>query len=142
MNINEETGMMRWKPNDDQVDIHEITIGVNDGIETSSYMFQIEVFESEKKGSGLLITIAIAAVVIILLAVGIFFLFRKKKEMDEKSRIEGDKVREEILHEKEAYQPSYEELYGIPEPKKEKQGMTTSELKDYIHDQIEELGGE
>jgi LPXTG-motif cell wall-anchored protein len=140
MTINEETGMIRWKPKDDQVKIHEITVGVNDGIETSTYMFQIEVFESEEEGSGLLIMVGIIAVVIILLAVGIFFLFKKKKEMDERSRIEGEKVREEILHEKEGYQPTYEELYGVPEPEKDEEGMTTSELKDYIHDQIEELG--
>ena len=34
---------------------------------------------------------------------------------------------------------SYEDLYGSPSPKKEDAGMTTRELKDFIHDQINEL---
>jgi len=140
MEINEETGMIRWKPDDDQVDIHEVTVGVSDGIEVASYMFQVEVFEKEEENSGLLLPILIMVIVIILLGVGIFFLFKKKKEMDEQARIAGEKEQEELRKEEEGPQVSYEELYGVPAPLKEEGGMTTRELKDYIHEQIEELG--
>ena len=70
---------------------------------------------------------------------GIRFLFKKKKEMDEKAEEDGEKEREEVLEEKKEEPPSYEELYGKPAPEIIDEDITTEELKKEIGEQIRKL---
>ncbi len=140
MTISDETGMIRWTPKDNQVMLHTVTVEVTDGIETNTATFEIEVGKAESSSSSLFMIIIIA-VVIILLALGIFLLFKMKKKMDEAARKKEEEERAALAKEKESSAPSYEDLYGIPAPEKDEEGLTTSELKDYIHEQIEDLEG-
>ncbi len=143
MTISEETGMIRWTPEDNQVMLHTVTVEVSDGIETNTATFDIEVGKAESSSSSsLFLIIIIVVIVVISLALGIFFFMIKKKQMDEEARRKGDEEREKLKHEKDEHQLSYEDLYGVPAPEKNEEGMTTSELKDYIHEQIEDLEGQ
>ncbi|MGA1820332.1 MAG: putative Ig domain-containing protein, partial [Thermoplasmatota archaeon] len=139
MTISEETGMIRWTPKDNQVMLHTVTVQVTDGIDTNSLMFEIEVTEGEISTSTLVITILIGVVVILLLALGIFFFLRKKKQMDEEALKRGEEERAALEKEREQEYLSYEQLYGVPAPEKEEEGLTTRELKEYIHEKIGEL---
>jgi len=141
MTISKETGMIRWTPKDDQVMLHAVTVGISDGIEMNTASFEINVIEGESFTSTLLISIVLAVLVILLLALGIFFVIRKKKQMDEEALRKGEEERAALEKEREEEYTSYEELYGIPAPEKDEEGLTTKELKDYIHEQIEDLEG-
>ena len=142
MTIREDTGMIKWTPGEDQVLLHSVTVQVSDGIENNTASFEVEVTEAEASSSTLLITIAIAVIGLLLLALGIFFIIRKKKQMDEEALRKGEEERAELEKEREDEYASYEELYGIPAPEMDKEGLTTAELKDYIHEKIEELESE
>jgi len=144
MTISEDTGMIRWTPNDDQVILHTITVEVSDGIESTISTFRVEVTEGKSSSSiSIFIIILIVVVIVILLALGIFFFIKQKKKMDEEALHKGEEERAALEKEKEEETgPSYEDLYGVPAPEIKEEGMTTSELKDYVHDQIEELEGE
>ncbi len=139
MTISDETGMIRWTPKDNQVMLHTVTVEVSDGIETNTVTFEIEVGEAESSSSSLFLIIIIVVVVVILLALGIFFFMKKKKQMDEEAIKRGEEERAALEKEREDNTPSYEDLYGVPAPEKDEEGLTTSELKDYIHEQIEDL---
>ncbi|MBN1389569.1 MAG: putative Ig domain-containing protein, partial [Candidatus Thermoplasmatota archaeon] len=139
MTISEDTGMIRWTPKDDQVMLHTVTVQVTDGIDINTLTFEIDVTEGESSTSTLLITIAIVVIVVILLALGIFFFIKQKKKMDEEALKKGEEERAALEKEREQEYLSYEQLYGVPAPKKEEEGLTTKELKDYIHEKIEEL---
>ena len=58
--------------------------------------------------------------------------------MDEEALRKGEEERAALEKEEET-SPSYEDLYGAPAPVVDEEGMTTSELKDYIHDEIDDL---
>jgi hypothetical protein len=139
MTISEDTGMIRWTPKDNQVMLHAVTVQVTDGIETNSFTFEIEVTEGEVSTSTLLITIAIIIIMILLIAVGIFFFMKQKKKMDEEALRKGEEERAALEKEREDEYASYEELYGVPAPERDEEGLTTRELKEYIHEKIEEL---
>ncbi|MBN1539559.1 MAG: FG-GAP repeat protein [Candidatus Thermoplasmatota archaeon] len=141
MSISEETGMIRWTPKDNQVMLHSVIVQVTDGIDTNSLTFEIEVTKGETSTSTLLITVAIVVVVIILLAFGIFFFLRKKKQMDEEALKRGEEERAALEKEREQEYLSYEQLYGVPAPSGEEaeDDITTEELKEAIHEQIEKL---
>ena len=139
MTISEDTGMIKWTPDDDQVMLHTVTIGVSDGIETNTATFEIEVIEGESSSSSLFIIIIIAVVVILLIVLGIFIFIKQKKKMDEEALRKGEEERATLEKEREGEYASYEDLYGVPAPEVDEEGLTTSELKDYIHDQIEDL---
>ncbi len=68
---------------------------------------------------------------LIIAVMVIFFVMRKKKEEEESET--GEEEEHELTKEE-----TYEAMYGEPAPKEE-EGMTTDELKGYIHEQIEEL---
>jgi hypothetical protein len=140
MTINEDTGMIRWTPNDDQVMLHAVTVQVSDGIETTTATFEIDVKEGTSSSSTILIAIA-AAVIGILTVIGVILLLRKKRAMDEEARHIGEEEREALEKEREDEYASYEELYGVPAPAQEEEDeeLTTEELRDRIHDQIEKL---
>ena len=61
--------------------------------------------------------------------------------MDEEALRKGEEERATLEKEREGKYASYEDLYGVPAPEVDEEGLTTSELKDYIHDQIEEIKG-
>jgi hypothetical protein len=138
MSINEETGMIRWTPNDDQVMLHTIKVETTDGMESTSASFKIDVKEADSKSSAFLIMIVLGIVLGIIVILIAILLLRKKKQMDREAEEEGERVKDQILHEHDEEQLSYEQLYGIPAPEEE-EGMTTRELKDYIHERIEDL---
>ncbi len=142
MTLNAETGMIRWTPKGDQAIIHTVSVQISDGIETNQATFRVEVTQAESSSSSLFLIIIIAVIVVILLALGIFFFIKKKKQMDEAAIKRGEEERAALEKEKEDNTPSYEDLYGVPAPEKNEDGMTTSELKDYIHEQIEDLKGQ
>ncbi|MBN1389048.1 MAG: FG-GAP repeat protein, partial [Candidatus Thermoplasmatota archaeon] len=139
MTISEETGMIRWKPNDNQAMLHSVVVEVSDGIETNTATFRVEVSGGESSSSSLLIIIAIVVIAVILVGIGVFLIFRQKKKMDEKALKKGEEERAALEKEREQEYLSYEQLYGVPAPEKEEEGMTTQELKEYLHGQIEEL---
>ena len=67
---------------------------------------------------------------------------RTKKQMDEEAQRHGEEERAALEKEREDEFASYEELYGIPAPVKEEEEeeeMTTRELREKIHEQIEKL---
>jgi LPXTG-motif cell wall-anchored protein len=141
MTISENTGMIKWTPKDDQIMLHAVKVGVSDGIEMNTAAFEIEVTEGESSASTLIITVAIVVIVILLIALGTFFFLKKKKQMDEEALKRGEEERATLEKEREDEYASYEELYGVPAPEKGEEGMTTRELKEYIHEKIEELEG-
>ena len=131
--------MIRWTPKDDQIMLHKVTVMVTDGIENSTATFEIEVTEGESSSSSLFIIIAIVILVVILLALGILFFIKQKKRIDGEALKRGEEERAALEKEREDEYASYEELYGIPAPVKDEEGLTTKELKDFIHEKIEEL---
>jgi hypothetical protein len=140
MTISEETGMIRWAPNDDQIMLHLVTVGVSDGIEISTATFEIEVTEGESSTSTLILTISAVVIVALLLVLGILLFIRQKKKMDEEALKRGEEERAALEKEREDEYSSYEELYGIPAPvEEEEEELTTKELRDRIHEQIEQL---
>jgi hypothetical protein len=139
MTISEDTGMIRWAPDDDQIMLHTVTVMVTDGIENSTATFEIEVTEGESSSSSLFIIIAIVVIVAILLVLGILLFIKQKKKVDEEALRRGEEERAALEKEREDEYASYEELYGIPAPEKDEEGLTTKELKEYIHEKIEEL---
>jgi cbb3-type cytochrome oxidase subunit 3 len=141
MTIIEDTGMIKWTPKDNQVLLHTVTVQVTDGIENSRLTFEIEVTEGESTASAFLITFAIVIIALILLALIFFLVFKKKKQMDEEARRIGEEERAELEKEREEEYTSYEEIYGVPAPQEEEEEeeLTTEELRDRIHEQIEQL---
>lgn len=142
MTISEETGMIRWTPEDDQVLIHSVTVAVSDGIDTNTATFEIDVVEGEDPStSSLLVVIIIIVLAVIIIVVGIFFFMKKKKKMDEEALKKGEEERAALEKEKEGDVTTYEELYGAPAPVQEHEDeeITTEELRDSIHEQIEKL---
>ncbi|MGA1793445.1 MAG: putative Ig domain-containing protein [Thermoplasmatota archaeon] len=141
MTISEETGMIRWTPRDDQVMLHTVTVEVSDGIESNTITFEIEVAEGESSTTSLLLIILIAVIAIILVALGIFLVLRVKKNMDAKALEKGEEERAALEKEREEEYLSYEQLYGVPAPSEEEveEEITTAELKEAIHEQIERL---
>ncbi|MCK5772285.1 MAG: hypothetical protein KAH57_00710, partial [Thermoplasmata archaeon] len=75
--------------------------------------------------------ILLIALALIIVGVVIFFMMSKKKEEEESET--GEEEEHELTKEE-----TYEAMYGEPAPKEE-EGMTTDELKGFIHEQIEEL---
>jgi hypothetical protein len=61
--------------------------------------------------------------------------------MDEEARRIGEEERAELEKEREEEYTSYEEIYGVPAPQEEEEEeeLTTEELRDRIHEQIEQL---
>jgi hypothetical protein len=139
MDINEETGMIRWKPDADQVRLHTVRVQVSDGIETTTATFEIDVNEGETSSSAILIIIAIGVIIGIIVLIGIIFIIRKKKTMDEEAMKKGEEERAALEKEREAEYASYEELYGVPAPEQVEEDLTTEELRESIHEQIEQL---
>jgi hypothetical protein len=142
MTISEDTGMIRWTPSEDQVLLHVVTVGVTDGIEKNTATFEIEVTEGKESSSslGIIIIIMIVIIIVIIIAMGIYFFIRIKKKMDEEAQRKGEEERAALEKEKEGEVASYEELYGVPAPVVEEgEELTTKELRDEIHDQIEKL---
>jgi len=141
MTINEGTGMIRWTPTEDQVRIHVITVQISDGIDSNTDSFEIIVNKGETESSfPVAVVIIIVVVVLIIIIAGLFFLIKRKKKMDEEAEKKGEEERAELEKEEETG-PSYEDLYGAPAPviEEEDEEITTEELRDQIHDQIERL---
>lgn len=135
MTIDEETGLLKWTPSDDQLILHEITVGVTDGVDNYEETFKIEVQEGGSSSSSSILSpiiIGIAVILIVVIGMVIFLAIRSKKGREEEA------IRDEEDEESKGT-TTYEELYGVPAPDMEEEGMTTRELKDYIHDQIEHL---
>jgi hypothetical protein len=140
MTINENTGMIKWTPKDDQIGTFTAMVQVSDGIDTHSRSFDIEVIEGEKETSTLLLIIITVAVVILMIATVVFLIFSVKKRMDENALKREEEEKAAMEKEREDEYASYEEIYGVPAPEsEEEEELTTQELRDAIHEQIEEL---
>ena len=48
MRISEDTGTIRWTPDNDQAGYHTISVGVSDGVETTIKTFDIEVIGGDE----------------------------------------------------------------------------------------------
>ncbi|MCK5773523.1 MAG: hypothetical protein KAH57_07015, partial [Thermoplasmata archaeon] len=128
--IIDDLGKIYWKPTDDQVGEHIVIVNVSDGGDYELLSFKLNVAEGEEESSSLLSIILLIALALIIVGVIVFFVMRKKKEEDEPEEEEHELTKEE----------TYEAMYGEPAPEEE-EGMTTEDLKGYIHEQIEELEG-
>ena len=154
MYIDSRTGTITWKPNEDQLGWHTTNVGVNDGIETTTTTFEIQVIRGEENS----FPTFLVAIIIVLVGLGIllalaFLLIRKRETTEDTMEEEegvGDSdlktgprvsisVAEAHAHDKEIQKLSYEELYGKRALEEEKEGMTARELKDFIHDKVDEL---
>jgi len=169
MTIGEDTGVISWEPEADQVMMHKIVIGVSDGIDVTEMTFTIEVVDAGKEGGSKLPLIAGACAIVLLVVVSFAVVLvlmkgRRNARTKEEREIErpfdvddDDDVKDDEgsdnrfkcdvpLTPAEAHAKlgkgsravSYEDLYGVPRPKEER-GMDAVELKNYIHDQIEEM---
>ena len=129
MTIN-DLGKIEWIPKDDQIGEHIVIVNVSDGVDYELVSFKLTVEKGEEETSSLLLIIIVITVILIIIGVVIFFLMRKKKEEETP---EGDEDEIELTKEE-----TYEAMYGEPAPKEE-EGLTTKELKGFIHEQIEGL---
>ncbi len=126
----DDLGKIEWTPKDNQVGEHIVIVNVSDGVDYELVSFKLTVEKGEKEESSPLPIILVIAVILIIAGFIIFFVMKKKKEDEEEiaSESEVELTKEEI----------YEAMYGKTAPKEE-EGMTTEELKGFIHEQIEEL---
>ena len=127
----DDLGKIEWTPKDDQVGEHIVIVNVSDGVDYELVSFKLNVAEGEEESSSLLPIILLIALALIIVGVVIFFMMSKKKEEEESET--GEEEEHELTKEE-----TYEAMYGEPAPKEE-EGMTTDELKGFIHEQIEEL---
>ena len=142
MTLNEDDGILHWTPSKNQILLHIVTVQVSDGIENDTISFKIQVIKGEETSSSswVMILVIICIIVIIILLI-VFILLRRKKnrELAQKKEVEE---RTALDIEKEKENLTYEQLYGVPAPEKGEEGMTTRELRDYIHDRIEDIAKE
>lgn len=168
MQIDENSGLIRWKPGIGDEGLHQIVVNLSDGIDVVKISFTIEV-DKGRDTSGLSLFAILAIPVFIILSVVIILLvslIRKKRVSDQKDS-ENDVVEEQVigtiddesppefksdvaLSPSEAHahlgkgskQVSYEELYGIKAPASDDESdieLTTVDLRDEIRKQIENL---
>lgn len=92
MEIGEDTGRIKWRPEDDQVGSHRIIVGIWDGTEKTIVSFFIEVEEGEEDSSSMtfIIIIAVIVIVVILVIIAILFLLKKNRNKGEKEEKEED----------------------------------------------------
>jgi hypothetical protein len=161
MTIASGTGLITWTPRPDQAMLFSVIVNASDGYDKAVASFTIEVHKkSAEGGSGGLVIMALVAVVILLcIGVVLFLVIRKRSKGNKEEQEEHVSVKDEDkapqvagvtnvpLTPTEAHahlgkgskKVSYEELYGAPAPQTEMVDMTTTELRDYIHDQVQEL---
>ncbi|MGA1819766.1 MAG: putative Ig domain-containing protein, partial [Thermoplasmatota archaeon] len=166
LTVGEATGVLRWIPGKDQAGEHMVVVNVTDGLDTVTMKFTIDVESSESGiggnavvagsmiGGSVMVSVSLIALVVVIIR-------RKGKgkdihetEVTEETiigevEVEGvKKVRCDVaITPTEAHanlgrgsKPvTYEELYGKREHKEEEEGLTTRELKEFIHSQIDEL---
>jgi hypothetical protein len=111
MSISEDTGTIKWTPSNDQAGWHTITVGVYDGIETTTTTFDIEVIASEESEFPIMILAIIGGIIaLVIIALLVFLLIRKrepKEEMEPKEKT-IDEEAEEIIREMEEHQKELE----------------------------------
>jgi hypothetical protein len=136
LEITDDTGMIRWNPDSDQTGRHTVIISVSDGIEEVEISFEIFIKEGSPSSSSmnpLLIVIPVIILIVLAIVILLILMVRRRsgvimdQEVEEKGEDADDRKR------------LYEDMYGTPAPDTEEDGMTARELKDYIHEQIEEL---
>ena len=106
MRISEDTGTIRWTPNNDQAGWHTITVGVYDGIENTTTSFDVEVIASEESEFPIMIVAIIGGIIgLVIIALLVFLLIRKKGPKDEEEPKEKkvDDETEEIIREMEEH---------------------------------------
>jgi hypothetical protein len=111
MTISEDTGTIRWKPNNDQEGWQTITVGVSDGIETTSTSFDIKVIASEESEFPIMIVAIIGGIIALIIIVLLIFLLIKKrgpKEEKEPKEKSFDEESEEIIREMAEHQKELE----------------------------------
>jgi hypothetical protein len=159
MRIAEGNGLITWTPASDQAMLFTVIVNVTDGYDTGVTSFTVEVHrKASEGGSGLLMIMLIAIVALIIIGIGAFFFIRRRSRKEETinevvSLKDEDKVpsvagvtnvpltpTEAHAHLGKGSKPvSYEDLYGAPAPKVESGDLTTAELRDYIHNEVNEL---
>lgn len=161
MIIGEHTGLITWTPTKGQELLFNVIINVTDGIDYTQKSFVIEVTSPEKsEDPSAVIPIFIGVIILILIAtiVIVFIVIRRKKQSEDELEPENgygsefkesqpQRVSDVPLTTAEAHahlgkgskKISYEELYGVKAPEKDTEGMTTTELRNYIRGQISEL---
>ncbi len=161
MTIGELTGMIIWTPSEDQKEtLFNVVVNVSDGTDYTRQTFIIQVQE-EKDEEGLNISLFIViGLLVLLLAVGVvlFIFIRKRRDTEEETEEPEEEISEEVadsgqplsdvpLSTAEAHAHlgkgskavSYQDLYGAAAPEEDAEEMSTTELRDYIHDKISEL---
>ena len=100
-------------------------------------LLEIEVLEGESSSSSFIVAIGIIILLTLLIVIAMIFFLMRKKRMDEEERRREEEAEKEVEDEF----AEYEELYGIPAPvrEEEEEELTTEELRDRIHEQIERL---
>ncbi|MCK5773019.1 MAG: FG-GAP repeat protein [Thermoplasmata archaeon] len=126
----DDLGKIEWTPTSGQIGEHIVIVNVSDGVDYELVSFKLNVEKGEKESSSLLPIVLLIAFVLIIVGVILFFVLSKKKDEKETPDEEGEV---ELTKEE-----TYEAMYGKPAPKEE-EGMTTEELKGFIHEQIEGL---
>jgi len=168
LTIGEDTGLLRWTPGRDQAGEQMVVVNVTDGMDAVSMKFTIDV-ESPDSGTGsdmIVVGSMIGGSVLISFSLLALVIVTIKKKGKGKRTGETDTPEETIIGETEAEEVkkvkcdvaitpteahanlgkgskpvTYEELYGKREEKEEKEGLTTVELREFIHSQIDELEG-
>jgi hypothetical protein len=164
LQVDQDTGLIKWKPRADQVMLHKVVVRVSDGTDDTDVSFTIDVKSNGVISSDQFVfasLIGVLILVIVLILAFVFFRIKRPKKKDgqinkvSEEQVIGSSDDEETpkvkcdvaLSPTEAHAHlgkgsaavSYEELYGSPAPKMEDKGMTTKELKNFIHEQINEL---
>ncbi|MGA1822986.1 MAG: putative Ig domain-containing protein, partial [Thermoplasmatota archaeon] len=139
IDISEGTGAIKWKPKDDQVGFHSITVGVWDGYEKTTLTFSVEVLEGEEEASQFVLILIIgAAVLIVIVAVVLFFVFRKRdQKVEVKKKDEFDDEAAQIMKEMEMRKKEQEwerEHMKPHEPENDVSSVPLSATEAHAHD--------
>ncbi|MFW3146219.1 MAG: putative Ig domain-containing protein [Thermoplasmatota archaeon] len=164
MNIGENSGLIKWRPKQEGLEV--VIVSVTDGIDTTKTSFTIEVGPGGDPSSGnMMIFVGGGFVVAILCALIVFLIIKLRSGKNRRPDEDEPPQEEQVIGAVEEEEPekyncdvpltpseahaqlgkgtkkvSYEDLYGVPSPKKESgPALTTKELRDEIHKQIEEL---
>jgi hypothetical protein len=102
---------MMMIPDNDQSGWHNITVGVSDGIETTTTSFDIEVLASEEGEFPIMIVAIIGGIIALAIIVLLAFLLirnREPKEVEEPKKRSIDEESEEIIRDVEEHQKELE----------------------------------
>jgi flagellar biosynthesis/type III secretory pathway M-ring protein FliF/YscJ len=109
ISIDASSGMISWKPSDDQTGKIKVRVSVFDGYDSESVTFYIDVTEAKSGGLSMIVIVAaIVALLLIIIVVLLVLVLRKKKDEDDEDEDNFDEESRKIQEDMEHHQKELE----------------------------------